>query len=154
MTITKFPRPDWYTEHDDSAWGKIKAAFRRDWQQTEHDFGAKVPDLNQNAGDTVAQATGSRPVPPGNTPTPHSQSPTAQSAGTVFRDEDEPAYRYGYAAYRHHTQTAQDAPDTWEEAQSTFEREWQDKNEWERYQEAIRRGWNYARLERYRSLPR
>ncbi len=149
MTTSNFPRPVWYTPEHDSAWGKIKAAFRRDWQQTEHDFGAKVPDLNQNAGDTIAQATGSKPVPPGNAPTPDSQSTT-----TAFRDEDEPAYRYGYAAYRHHAETAQDEPGSWEDAQSTFAREWQDKNEWERNQEAIRRGWNYGRLERYRGLPR
>lgn len=149
MTASNFPRPDWYTPEHDSAWGKIKAAFRRDWQQTEHDFGAKVPDLNQNVGDTLAQASGSKPIPLGDVPTPHSQSTT-----TAFRDEDEPAYRYGYAAYRHHAETAQDEPDSWEDAQNTFAREWQDKNEWERYQEAIRRGWNYARLERYRGLPR
>ena len=40
-------RPSWYTDEDDTAWSKVKAAFMRDWKQKKHDFGADEPDLNQ-----------------------------------------------------------------------------------------------------------
>jgi len=153
MALSEIPRPDWYTPEQESAWSKVKAAFRRDWQQTEHDFGANVPNLNQQIGDTIAQAAGSKQIPPGDVPTSHPPTTTTPST-TSYRDEDEPAYQYGYSAYRHTAETAQQDPGIWEDAQDTFYREWQDKNEWERYREAIRRGWNYGRLERYRNLPR
>lgn len=148
MATTQFPKPSWYSAEDDTAWGKVKAAFRRDWQQTEHDFGAKVPNLNQQVGDTVSQATGSKPIPPGNVPTPHPASPS------TYRDEDEPAYRYGYAAYRHYGNAADLEQDTWTDREAEFEREWQDKNEWERRKEAVRRGWTYGLLERRRVTPK
>ena len=96
MSTTYVKRPSWYTEEDDSAWEKVKEAFRRDWQQTKHDFGSKVPDLNQNVGDTVSQATGSKPIPPANVPTAHPRSGKTDT----YNEVDEPAYRYGYAASR------------------------------------------------------
>src|SRR5579859_1668 len=98
MATTTRIRPVWYTAEDDSAWDKIKAAFRRDWQQTKHDFGSSVPDLHQRLSDTIAQATGSEPVPPGNVPTEHVNDAEAVDEAM---DKDEQAYRYGYAAYRH-----------------------------------------------------
>ena len=72
-------RPSWYTNEHDSGWERVKAAFRNDWEQTKHDFGSKTArDLDQDAGDTVAQATGS-------------EDPFTQH---------EPAFRFGHAAQR------------------------------------------------------
>lgn len=49
--------------------GKVKEALKRDWEQTKHDFNKKSgQNLNQDAGDTIKQATGSEPVPPRNIP--------------------------------------------------------------------------------------
>lgn len=145
MSTTQFPRPAWYTEEDDTTWGKVKAAFRRDWQQTQHDFGADVANLNQQVGDTVSQATGSKPIPSANVPTPHPSTDT-------YRDEDEPAYRYGYAAYRHYsTEVDQDA---WEDSEEFLEQDWPDIAEWERHRNAIRHGWEYGRFERRHVKPR
>lgn len=43
-----------------------KEALKRDWEQTKSDLtgGKKGIDLGQEAGDTVKQATGSKPLPP------------------------------------------------------------------------------------------
>ena len=58
MSTTTTNRPAWYSDEDDTAWAKIKAAFARDWKQTKHDFGANEPNLNHQLGDTIAQETG------------------------------------------------------------------------------------------------
>lgn len=53
-------RPDWYKDEHDSAWDRVKVAFKNDWEQTKHDFGSKTArDLNQDVDDTVKQAAGS-----------------------------------------------------------------------------------------------
>ena len=54
--------PSWWNNEHESSWEKVKGAFRRDWEQTKNDMGSKsAPDLHQNAGDTIKQATGSQP---------------------------------------------------------------------------------------------
>jgi hypothetical protein len=78
-------RPSWYTDEHDSSWEQMKAAFRRDWEQTKHDFGSDhARDLNQDAGDTVRQAMGG----------------SASDRGQ-FEDR-EPAFRFGHAARNHY----------------------------------------------------
>ena len=77
--------PSWWTTEHDSRWERVKAAFRRDWEQTKHDFGSdSARDLQQTASDTVKQAAGKQ-----------------QSAGAMpmrsFEDL-EPAFRYGHGA--------------------------------------------------------
>lgn len=140
MSTTTTNRPAWYSDEDDTAWAKIKAAFTRDWKQTKHDFGANEPNLNQQMGDTIAQATGSSPVPPGNAKTPH----TKDGHLDAYNEDDEPAYRYGYAASRHF-----DFPAEWDETTETaLRKDWSDQSEWERRREAIRRGWMYGRKQR------
>ena len=53
-------RPDWYTDEDDSAWNRIKNAFKNDWEQTKSDFGSdSARDLKQDVDDTIKQAAGS-----------------------------------------------------------------------------------------------
>lgn len=72
-------RPGWYTDEHDSSWNRVKAAFRNDWEQTKHDFGSNTAsDLDQDAGDTIRQATGRE---------------------NTF-DDYEPAFRFGHAAQR------------------------------------------------------
>ncbi|MBV9493781.1 MAG: hypothetical protein JOZ54_06015 [Acidobacteria bacterium] len=51
-------RPTWYGDDKDTSWNNVKDAFRKDWEQTKHDFGSKTArDLDQDAGDTVREAT-------------------------------------------------------------------------------------------------
>src|SRR5215467_7108693 len=75
--------PRWWTKEHESRWDRVKAAFKRDWDQTKHDFGSDEPDTDQNVGDTVKQAAGKEPIPPRHTPT---------------YEEAEDAYRFGYGA--------------------------------------------------------
>src|SRR5262245_17582135 len=51
--------PKWWKSEHESAWDRVKAAFKRDWEQTKHDLGASEPDIHQSAGDTLKQAVGS-----------------------------------------------------------------------------------------------
>lgn len=77
-------RPSWYTDEHDNGWQRVKNAFSRDWEQTKHDFGSdKARDLNQDAGDTVRQAT----------------TGATDAAADTF-DNHEPAFRFGYSAQR------------------------------------------------------
>jgi hypothetical protein len=62
-------QPSWWTSNYSSGWERVKAAFRRDWEQTKADFGSKnAVDINQDAGDTLRQARGKEPIPPGTQP--------------------------------------------------------------------------------------
>lgn len=89
--------PTWWNTEHDTRWDKVKAAFRRDWEQTKHDLGSdKARDLQQSATDTVKQATASK----------------QQSAGTNAArpyEELEPAFRYGHGARTQHQASAWNA---------------------------------------------
>lgn len=135
MATAHVARPSWYTDEDDSAWEKVKAAFRRDWTQTKHDFGADEPDLNQRAADTVRQAAGSKAIPPDRVKTPHADDRRSE----IYLDDEEPAYRYGYAASRHFDQG-------WDEGlEGTLRDDWGDESAWERHRHAVRRGYLYGK---------
>ncbi len=107
----------------------MKEAFRHDWEQTKHDFGGNAPDLNQDVDDTIGQATGAQPVPPGNRP--------------AF-DNDEYAYRFGYGARQHYDSSYPDWNDDlesrlrqgWEETGDTAERTR------DTFKDKVRRGWD------------
>ena len=50
-TATKrYRNPNWWSKEYDSAWDRVKAAFRRDWEQTKHDFGGDAPDPRRSRG--------------------------------------------------------------------------------------------------------
>jgi len=136
MATLQQPRPAWYSNEDDSAWERIKEAFRRDWRQTKHDFGGKEPDLNQQVGDTVSQATGSKPIPAANAKTPH-----PAPASEAYSEADEPAYRFGYAAYRHYGKRS----DWGDATEAQLESDWGDKADWQRRRAAVQRGWLYGK---------
>ena len=89
-TMTRPHNPTWWNSEHESGWDRVRAAFRRDWEQTKHDFGGHEPDLNQNVDDTVAQMAGKKPIPP---------------AGQPNWDQYEPAYRFGYGARMHYGST-------------------------------------------------
>lgn len=57
--------PAWWTKDQDGRWDHVKAAFRRDWEQTKADIsgGRTGTDLNQNIDDTMGQAFGKRAIP-------------------------------------------------------------------------------------------
>jgi hypothetical protein len=74
-------RPNWYKDEHDSAWDRIKNAFKNDWEQTKNDFGSKTArDLDQDVDDTVKQAAGS---------------------DDAFENHEQ-AFRFGYAAQQNY----------------------------------------------------
>lgn len=96
MNNANTKNPSWWNDTHTSAWEKTKDAFHRDWEQTKADFSkSKGQELNQNAADTVKQATGKEAVPPdhvANAKPRHDESTHGDYATA------EPALRYGYGA--------------------------------------------------------
>ena len=118
----------WWNKDNDSAWDNVKEAFQRDWDQTKHDFGGHRPDLKQDVPDTVKQAAGKQAIPPPLQPN--------------FA-EHEPAFRFGYGARQHY---GKEFP-TWDNRlELKLQRDWSPANDadnWNRYSEAIRHGYDY-----------
>ncbi|HLH54294.1 MAG TPA: hypothetical protein VKY92_11835 [Verrucomicrobiae bacterium] len=120
--------PKWWTKDNDSAWDRVKAAFKRDWDQTKHDFGGKQPDTDQNVNDTVKQASGKEPIPPRGQPT---------------YEEVEDAYRFGYGARSHYKQRYS----SWNsQLETQLQQDWRETHsdrDWQHYRDSVRRGWDY-----------
>src|SRR5215831_7571787 len=120
--------PKWWNKQYDSAWERVKAAFKRDWDQTKHDVGAHKPDTDQNVGDTVKQAAGKQPIPP---------------RGVPNYEETEDAYRFGYGARQEYGKRFQ----RWDSSlEGQLERDWRETyqdRDWSRFRNSIRYGWDY-----------
>jgi hypothetical protein len=123
-TIMKSRNPSWWSNEHDSRWEKIKAAFRRDWEQTKHDMGSdKAPNLQQSATDTIKQAA----------------SDTRPQAGTQAMrgfDDLEPAFRYGYGAQTQYKGMAWN-----DDLESRLRADYQ--GDYQRDRDYIRRGYGY-----------
>ena len=120
--------PKWWNKQQDSSWDMVKAAFKRDWDQTKHDVGAHQPDTHQHVGDTVKQAVGKEAIPP---------------RGVLTYEETEDAYRFGYGARSQYgkTYSSWDAP-----LETQLSKDWRETYtglDWESYKDAVQRGWDY-----------
>jgi hypothetical protein len=127
--MNTYKNPTWWTTDNDNAWDKVKAAFKRDWDQTKHDLGGKQPETHQNAKDTVKQASGTQPIPP---------------RGESVYEKMEPAYRFGYGARSHYGKTHP----SWNPAlEGELKRDWTasggQENDWATESQFIRKGWDY-----------
>ncbi len=120
--------PKWWTQEHESRWDRVKMAFKRDWDQTKHDFGGDEPDTDQDVDDTVKQAAGKQPIPPRGVPT---------------YEETEDAYRFGYGARAQYGKKYA----AWDDQlESQLQRDWSetyDTREWAQYRKDIRSGWDY-----------
>jgi hypothetical protein len=128
QTMTR--NPSWWTREHDSAWDRIRDAFRRDWEQTKYDFGAGGRDLKQDIGDTIGQAVGTQ---------------TAKRPDTYDYDAYEPAYRFGYGA---RSQYGEAYPSWDQRLETQLRHDWEStyrepEYAWDQHREAIRRGWDY-----------
>lgn len=126
--MQKQTNPKWWNKTHESSWNRVKEAFKRDWDQTKHDFGGNEPDTDQDVDDTVKQASGKQPIPPRGQPT---------------YEEAEDAYRFGYAARSHYRDQHEDWDDDLERQLETDWRETYRDRDWSRYRNSIRRGWDY-----------
>jgi hypothetical protein len=130
--------PRWWSEEHRSAWERVKAAFRRDWEQTKADVSSKGKDLNQNAADTVKQAVGKDPIPPESTQT------------RVDIDADwatvEHGYRYGFGARANYEG---EHPDWNDKLEAKLKEEWRDMRSgqtWDEAKQTVRSGWERAKM--------
>ena len=126
--MNQYKNPTWWTKDNDSAWDRAKAALKRDWDQTKHDFGGNEPDINQNVGDTVKQAAGKESIPPRREPN---------------YEDVEPALRFGYGARSHYRDKYQKWND---EVERHLKEDWTAANphaNWNQDREAIHRAWDY-----------
>jgi hypothetical protein len=129
--------PRWWSEAHGSAWERVKAAFRRDWEQTKHDLSdARGHDLGQNVADTVKQAVGSQRAPV--------ERPT-------YRIEDdwaqvEAGLRFGYGARQQYSEHAE----LDDRLEAKLRQDWVDlgnAQDWSEARGPIRRGWERGRAE-------
>src|SRR5580704_15995504 len=125
--MNTYKNPSWWTADNDSAWERVKDAFKRDWDQTKHDMGGRQPDTAQNVKDTVKQASGNQPIPP---------------RGVPVYEKAEPAYRFGYGARSHYGKRFS----TWDNGLETeLKRDWQSaypEGKWDEHVEYVRQGWD------------
>lgn len=123
--------PAWWSSKHDSTWDRVKAALKRDWEQTKNDFSKHGKDLDQGAGDTVKQAVGKEPIPPADQPNPS-------------RWEDhEPAYRYGVGARE---QYAKDHPSWDGKLEQRLSDDWtslKNGRTWEEVKTSVRQAWDH-----------
>lgn len=127
--------PKWWNEEHESTWSRVKAAMKRDWEQTKADVSSKGRELDQDVGDTVKQAAGKQPIPPLSQPN---------------RDDDdwnriEEGYRYGVGARSQYGTQYNDWDDRLE---GKLREEWGDMRSgrtWDEVKAAVRRGWDRVR---------
>lgn len=136
--IASDKNPQWWTNEHSSTWDRVKAAFKRDWEQTKADFSSSAGrDIGQDVGDTVKQAAGKQAIPPLSQPNPDDASRSWE--------RDEPALRYGYGARSHYQSSHADWDDRLE---SKLKEEWNDLKSgrtWDEVKSSVRRGWDNAR---------
>lgn len=123
-------KPSWWNENHEGTWDRIKGALKRDWEQTKADVSSKGHELDQSAGDTVKQAAGKQPIPPGNMPNPS-------------WEDVEPSYQYGVGARTQHGATNQGWDDRIE---SKLKEEWSQLKSgqtWDEVKGRVRRAWDH-----------
>ena len=139
----KMKDPAWWSEDYSSAWDRVKAAFKRDWEQTKHDLAHRGRDLDQDVPDTVKQAVGAEPIPPAGRPNPkpHEDEWDRVEAGT----------RFGFGARGRFASEG----DEWNEHVETKLRDEWDKlgtsERWEQARAGVRSGWERAKPGDFRS---
>ena len=127
--------PKWWNKEHSSSWDRVKAAFKRDWDQTKHDFGGHEPDVNQNVKDTVKQASGKETIPP---------------RGQPNHEQTEDAYRFGYGARSQYRSRFSKWDD---QLENQLKQDWKDTyndRDWPSYRDSVRRGWDYDENEGFK----
>lgn len=108
MGTTRFQPSWWNEEQHGGAWGRVKEAMRRDWEQTKSDFTPGAPDMHQDVGDTVKQAAGVVPMPARGAKTPLSKIEAGLAANKAKWDDVESRIAYGFAARTHYAKSHAD----------------------------------------------
>ena len=120
--------PKWWNKQHESSWERVKAAFKRDWDQTKHDVGGHEPDTHQHIGDTMKQAAGKEGF--------------RRVASQITRRLRMPIV----SAMAPASNTASIFPNGTVSLEEQLARDWKDTYagiQWESRKEAVRRGWEY-----------
>ena len=123
--------PKWWNEEHESTWGRVKAAMKRDWEQTKADVSSKGRELDQDVDDTVKQAAGKQQIPP-----------LSQPNLDDDWDRAEEGYRYGVGARAQYGSTYTQWDDRLE---SKLRDDWRDSKSnrtWDEVKATVRRGWD------------
>ena len=137
--------PSWWNDQHSRAWDRVKAAFARDWAQTQADFSeTHGRELAQGITDTFKQVVGKERIPPRGVPNDHDGRYV-----TLPRYEDvEPALRYGYGASAYYFDH-----DDWDASlEAKLRDDWSEvdpSRDWADVREHVRRGWETARAHRH-----
>ena len=135
-------QPKWWSEKHTSAWDRVKAAMKRDWEQTKADVSSKGRELNQDVGDTVKQAAGKQHIPPANVANPRDASDIESGKDSDW-NRVESSYRYGVGAREQY------GSEDWNDrVESKMREEWNDLKSgrtWDEVKSAVRRGWDRAK---------
>ncbi len=127
----------WWKDEHTSTWDRVKSALKRDWEQTKADVSSKHgAELNQGVTDTVKQAVGKEPVPPGHQPNPDDKAKW---------EDVEHDHRYGVGARQHHGAAE---PHWNDRVESKLKEEWHDLKTgrtWDEARASVRRGWDHVR---------
>lgn len=133
--------PKWWNEEHESTWGRVKAAMKRDWEQTKADFSKKKGlELDQDVDDTVKQAMGKQNIPPLSQPNRDDGKRDDEDWNNV-----EEGYRYGVGA---RSQYGTDHNDWDDRLEGKLREEWGDMRSgrtWDEVRIAVRRGWDRVR---------
>ena len=126
--------PSWWNDEHSTNWERVKKAMRRDWEQTKADVSDGGQELNQSVGDTVRQAMGKEPIPPGGFANPDGKHITFHNW-----DDVEPAVRYGYGARQFYGEA-----DWNDDLESKLRKDWTSDEEgsWDKVKHAVHRGWD------------
>ena len=122
------------SRENDSAWQLVKEAFQRDYKEF----------VNLSSSDVDEGSASSRPWGQdevnGLPETAASRSPWNVS-GRFPHEEQEDAYRFGYAAYHHFG-----GREEWNaETEAHLRQNWGDEDDWQTHRLAVRHGWFYAK---------
>jgi hypothetical protein len=135
--------PRWHQEQHSTSWDRVKEAFRRDWQQTEHDFHVGGHELNQKASDTFKQASGTEAIPSINQANP----PKVIGDLSGEWESVEPPLEYGYAARLQYgakswdSDLEQDLRSEWESPANALAK----TKRWDDVKGYVRRGYDYSK---------
>lgn len=127
--------PKWWNEEHESTWGRVKAAMKRDWEQTKADMSSKGRDLDQDVDDTVKQAMGKQSIPPPGQPNRDEQEWSKAEEG----------YRYGVGARSQYGSQYNAWDDRLESKLRDDWGEMRSGSTWDEVKASVRRGWDRVR---------
>ena len=137
--MTTHWQPSWWkNEVHGDAFGRVKEALRRDWEQTKKDLHVKSGhELNQGVENTVQQALGNEGIPREDRPNP----PVVIGSW----DDAELPVGYGHAARK---QYGAEHPKWSEHLDSKLQSEWESgtavsRREWGEVRPWVRHGYEY-----------